>query len=197
MTSSAPSMQSDGAKGFRVEVDSAGLDLREVEDVVDDRQQGIAGGADRVGVVALLDGQLGVGHQAAHADDRVHRRADLVAHRRQERALGLVGCLCGDARIAQIAEQLGVVDGDGSVLRKSDEEVEVGRRVWPLVLARAPDGHHAVDATAADERRDHESLHLLGRRSHDLDGARVLVDLVDDFRARLGREAANDPCRLW
>jgi hypothetical protein len=39
----------------------------------------------------LLGVELRVEQEAAHADHRVHRRADLVAHRRQERALRLVG----------------------------------------------------------------------------------------------------------
>ena len=38
-------------------------------------------------VVALLIGQLGVERQLGHADDAVHRRADLVAHVGQELAL--------------------------------------------------------------------------------------------------------------
>ena len=42
------------ANGLVVELDLAGLDLREVEDVVDDRQQRVAGRPDRLGVVALL-----------------------------------------------------------------------------------------------------------------------------------------------
>ena len=76
-----------------LELDLAGLDLREVEDVVDDQQQGIAGRPDRLGVVALLVVERGVEDQPAHPDDRVHRRPDLVAHRREERRLGLVGLL--------------------------------------------------------------------------------------------------------
>ena len=129
MTSSAPSMQSREAERLVDEVDLAGLDLREVEDVVDDRQQRVARRADRVGVVALLGVELRLGEQAAHADDRVHRRADLVAHRGQERALGLVRCR-PRPRVAsrRLGEQPGVVDGDRGLLRQADEEVEIGRR---------------------------------------------------------------------
>ena len=76
---------------LRLDVHAAGFDLREVEDVVDDGQQRIAGFADRGHVVELLGVELGVEQEAAHADHGVHRRADLVAHRGEERALGLVG----------------------------------------------------------------------------------------------------------
>ena len=37
--------------------------------------------------------KLGIQEQPAHADDGVHRRADLVAHIGQESALGLIGRL--------------------------------------------------------------------------------------------------------
>src|SRR5436190_301879 len=76
-----------------LELDAAGLDLREVEDVVDDPEQSLATAGDHRRVVALLGIEPGPLEQPAHADDRVHRRADLVAHRSQERALRLVRLL--------------------------------------------------------------------------------------------------------
>ena len=62
----------------------AGLDLREVEDVVDDAEQVLAGALDLRDVVALLGVERGLERQVRHADDRVHRRADLMAHVGQE-----------------------------------------------------------------------------------------------------------------
>ena len=97
---------------MRLDVHPAGLDLREVEDVVDDRQQRVAGVADGRGEVALLVVERRVEQQAAHADHGVHRRADLVAHRRQERALRLVGGLGGGARFLRLLEQARVLDRD-------------------------------------------------------------------------------------
>ena len=41
--------------------------------------------------VALLGGEVGVERQVGHADDAVHRRANLVAHVGEELALGAVG----------------------------------------------------------------------------------------------------------
>ena len=89
-------------EGLRLDVHAAGFDLREVQDVVDDGQQRVAGFADGRDVVVLLGVELGVEQQPAHADHRVHRRADLVAHRRQERALGLVGGLGRGARLLRL-----------------------------------------------------------------------------------------------
>ncbi len=108
-----------------LELDPAGLDLREVEDVVDDRQQGVAGGPDRLGVVALLVVERRVEHEPAHPDDRVHGRPDLVAHRGQERALRAVRILGRVPGLLCLAEEAGVVDRDRGMLREADEQVEL------------------------------------------------------------------------
>ena len=57
--------------------------------------------ADGLGELALLAVERGVEQQPAHADDGVHRRADLVAHLRQEGALGLGGRFGGLLGLAQ------------------------------------------------------------------------------------------------
>ena len=95
-----------------VQLDLAGLDLGEVEDVVDDREQGVGRRLDRLGVVRLLGVQLRVLEQAAHADDRVHRRPDLVAHRGEERGLGEVRLLGGAPGGQGVLVEPGVVDRD-------------------------------------------------------------------------------------
>jgi len=92
-------------EGDRVEVELAGLDLGEVEDVVDDRQQGLGRRDDRAEVFPLAGRQLGVEGQFGHADDAVHRGADLVAHVGQELALGPGG------RLGRLAGAVGVALG--------------------------------------------------------------------------------------
>ena len=76
-----------------LEVELAGLDLGEIEDVVDDRQQRGAGVVDLADVVALLGVERRLEGEVRQADDGVHRRADLVAHVRQELGLHLGGFL--------------------------------------------------------------------------------------------------------
>ena len=78
----------------RFEGEPSGLDFREIEDVVDDRQQRFAAVAQRVGEVPLLRGELGRKQQICHADDAVHRGADLVAHVGEKRALRAIRALC-------------------------------------------------------------------------------------------------------
>ena len=75
----------------RIEFHLAGLDLGEVEDVVDHGEQRIRRGAGGLDVVALLRGELGVQSQFRHSQDAVHGRPDLMAHVGQELALGQVG----------------------------------------------------------------------------------------------------------
>ena len=91
------------------QLELAGLEARQVEHVVDQRKQVVAGGADvlelgelrRVGRAAGLDLQ-----QLGEAEHRVERRAQLVAHAREELRLGLDLAL-GEHRL--LAHQLGVL----------------------------------------------------------------------------------------
>ena len=72
----------------------AALDTAHVKNIVDQAQQMIAGRKnllqtipDLLFVVDMVDGDGG------KADDRIHRRADIVGHVGKESALGLVGML--------------------------------------------------------------------------------------------------------
>ena len=67
-----------------LEIKTAGLNLRVVEDVVDQRQQTLAAQADgrRVGVLFRVERR--VEEKPRHPDDAVERRPNLVAHVRQE-----------------------------------------------------------------------------------------------------------------
>jgi hypothetical protein len=83
-----------GEDGVEVEVDGVeddlpGLDLGEVEDVVDDAEQGVAGGVDAAGEPALGGVQVGGHEQVGESEDAVHGGADLVAHGGQEFAFDL------------------------------------------------------------------------------------------------------------
>ena len=80
----------------------AALDLRDVEDVVDDGEQVAGGVVDEVGVVDDLVGRqlplVLLGEQLGEADDGVERRAQLMAHVGDELGLHLAGELGLDAR---------------------------------------------------------------------------------------------------
>ena len=70
-----------------VELEPLRFDLREVEDVVDDPEQRLGRRLHRVEVLVLFGRELGAERQRRHAEDRVERRPDLVAHVGQEHAL--------------------------------------------------------------------------------------------------------------
>ncbi|MFN8644884.1 MAG: hypothetical protein U0802_25645, partial [Candidatus Binatia bacterium] len=75
--------------------------------------------------------------QAAHADHGVHRRADRVAHRRQDRALGSVRVL-GEARLLlELLEQAGVGYRDGRLIREGLQD-RGGRVNSPLANSAPP-----------------------------------------------------------
>ena len=102
----------DGLDQFRqqegpaVRVHLAGLDLRKIEDFVQDAHELVARVVYLVQIGADLGRRRGFPRQVRHAQNRVHRGADFVAHVGQEGALRLAG---GLGRRASLHE--GRVDG--------------------------------------------------------------------------------------
>ncbi len=97
-----------GAEVDRLHAHAARLDLREVEDVVDDLEQRVAGGANRLHIVPLLGRDVGAQQQACHADHPVHRRPDLVAHRGKELGLHARHLLQLLVALGEVGQQLGL-----------------------------------------------------------------------------------------
>ncbi|HSV60736.1 MAG TPA: hypothetical protein VLJ19_17700 [Variovorax sp.] len=101
----------------RHHLQAAGLDLRDVQDVVDQAQQAARGTARQLDRLAVLRYQPPFAHQQLeHAHHRVHGGADLMAHGGQEVGLGAVRRLrLGARRLDQLDQvmALGHVDGAG------------------------------------------------------------------------------------
>ena len=77
-----------------VEFDAPRLDLRQIEQVIEDRQQAAARLEDDAAVIPAAGvGHFRTGQHLGHAEDAVERCANLVAHRREKLALGPVGRL--------------------------------------------------------------------------------------------------------
>ena len=72
-----------------LDIQLAGLDLGEVEDVVDDAEQRLRRRLDLGEIVLLLAGQVGLKRKVSEPDHCVHRRAYLVAHVGEKIGLGL------------------------------------------------------------------------------------------------------------
>ncbi len=79
----------------------AGLDFGEIQQIVDQGKQAAGRGFDDVDVTALLPGQIRFKHQVAHSDDAVNRSAQLVTHLGEEIALGLAGKIGLGQRLTQ------------------------------------------------------------------------------------------------
>ncbi len=92
-----------------VEHQLAGLDLREVENLVDDAQQVVSGFLDGAQVVELARGQLAFLQQMGEAQNAIERRADFMAHVGQEFGLDPACFKCFLARQVQFD----VLDLDG------------------------------------------------------------------------------------
>ena len=86
-----------------LDAELARLDLREIEDVVDDAEQGIGRVAHHLEIAEALLLGFRPQRQVGHADDAVHRRADLMAHVGEEFALGLI------RRLGPFGQMLGAV----------------------------------------------------------------------------------------
>jgi hypothetical protein len=104
-------------EGLHEQLGPAGFQAREVEDLVQQRHEGLGAGTGpqhelaSFGVVGRVEGELG------HAEDAVHGRADLVAHRGQEVGLEAGGI---DGGIAGGRERLGLEAAFGDVRRRAD-----------------------------------------------------------------------------
>ena len=91
MSSTASSIMARARKGPRFQVELAGLDLRKIENFLDQRQQSFARRLCRLGISELLRRQRRIEQQIGHAEHAVKRCADLVADHCQETRLGAVG----------------------------------------------------------------------------------------------------------
>ena len=109
-----------------VQFQLAGLDLREVEQIVDDAQQVVGRRLRRLQALPLVVGQRRVQGQLGHAEDGVHRRADLVADVGQELVLGAVGRLGRLFCLKKFRFQAFAV---GDVLHDRDEVFGLSRRI--------------------------------------------------------------------
>ena len=96
--------------------EAGGLDLGEVEDVVDEGEEGGAAGVDDFEVFALFGGEVGVEEEVGHADDPVHGGTDFMTHVGEELAfcgvslVGFGGHGLGFA-VGELEEAIGVLEG--------------------------------------------------------------------------------------
>src|SRR6185312_2283874 len=95
-----------GVEGHHLQLDLAGLDLREIQDVVDDAEQRLGRAVDDLPEAALALAEIGIEQHLGGAEHAVEGRADLVADGGQELRLRLVGGLGLGLGVFQLADRL-------------------------------------------------------------------------------------------
>ncbi len=176
------------------EIQLARFDLREVEDVVEDRQQRFSRRSNGRQTLDLIGRQLGIERQLRHPDDPVHRRPDFVAHVREELALGHVRGFGGFLGGRQF---LGHQLPRGRVAADAHEPDDGARGVFSQADRFL---HEPLRAVLRDERvlerlqRLAGAIHVVIVPEEELDGFRIeelLVALADELVARVAGGAAE------
>ena len=165
----------------RVQLQLAGLDLAHVEDVVDEPEQHLAALGDGLHVELLAVALHRVLEQLREAEDRVHRRADLVTHVGEEGALLAVGGVGGigagtfgiqySLRLGLCAQQkqAGQAHQCGDENQRQQDAIAPRRELGHVVHARV--GTHA-DVVAQGLHVGAQIIHqgLADVGAHELDG---------------------------
>ena len=167
--------------GGILEGELAGLDLRKIEDGVDDLEQMVACRLDLVELVGLLRAQAGAPEDMGHAGDGIERRPDLVAHVREEGALRDVRCLGGLLCDAEIP---------GLVVDKFLQVMSMPLQFEFVVLARRDVEDHPDQVIRLPAR----AVVAAAAFAHPELVACCIGDAVLQFvRAMLGHPFAHDP----
>ena len=163
------------------EPELARLDLGEIENVVDDGQQAFGARLDDLPHPLLLRVERRSQEQPGHADDAVHRGADLVAHAREEFGLGARG-------LDRLVPGVGHVLLGGAARRRHPSGDAQGRRHQHQHLQAAEDRdrpgvafHRRARVGAAHEQG---VLLRLQRVGQDHEGARDRRRLLSHEPAR-------------
>ena len=110
----------------RVELQFPSLDLREIEQVVDDGEQVVGRRLDRLQALPLVVVHRRIEDQFGHADDGVHGRADFMADVGQELILGAIGRF---GRLSGLARLLLQPFAFGDILQDRDRVGRLARRI--------------------------------------------------------------------
>ncbi len=127
-----------------VQMDLAVFNAAHIQNIVDQAQQMIAGRHDLLQIVLhlLLPPNVREG-QRGKADDRVHRRADIVRHIREERAFCAVGLIGARERVLQNGLTLALL------LQLVVDAAKAEHRAVPFVPHARPHGLHLEVAQTA------------------------------------------------
>ena len=112
-------------QGGFVQGELTGLDLGKIEDVVDERKQGLPSSSNGFKALPGIRGGEVVFQKVRHADDCIEGSAYLMAHGREKSALGAIGAL--SEKLFLLEQKIGFAEFFdasallGDVLECSDE----------------------------------------------------------------------------
>ena len=172
LRSSSQQVEGDG-----LQIELAGFDLGEIENVVDQREQALGAAVRHARQTRVAGRQFGLEQQLEHADHPVHRRADFVAHVGQEVALGeirFVGHVLGAHCLVTLGLALaqrhdggadGVADGGDLAVSRAvaDTGVKVALGDPGQCMLKAEQGPQRV-AHAPDDGRQADQQHQRQQR---------------------------------
>ena len=136
-------------EGHPLELELTGLDLGQIEEIVDEDEEVRAGAAEQAHVLALLVVQLRLPEDVRDAEDGVEGSPDLVAHVGEEIGLGATGLLRGLLGDPQRVFGLLALDELAELAAEGLDDVDE-----VLVLgdgARGEDLDHAEDGVVDDD----------------------------------------------
>ena len=121
-----------------LDLELRGFDLGQVEDVVDEIEQVVAGATKDLHILVLLRRERGLREQLRNPHDRIHRCADFMAHAGQEIRLGPVGAVSQGLRVLQLPLHPLAL---GHVTRRREDALQ---RAVPVVEGGRVAGDHGL-----------------------------------------------------
>ncbi len=147
-SSTTPSTSRCRSTGATDKIQPAGFHSGKIEDLIDQRDEGRAGAADRLDITRVLGAEPRPSQQVRHAENAVQGRADLMAHGREEARFGdarRLGAVALGGRLLEppdfVAERL--VLGGGSarpLLGAAASAPQAPRRARPASRGPRPPG---------------------------------------------------------
>ncbi len=111
-------------EGKTLEDELTCIDLRQIQDVADERAQHLRRAADRLHIVALLRVQRGPSQELGHTDDAGQRGTQLMRHEGEKIASRLIGPFGLGTRILDLAQQGVLIQGQQHEQRQEESRFE-------------------------------------------------------------------------
>ena len=170
-----------------LEIELAGLDFGEIENLLDQREQRLAGRLHGLRVGDLFGLQRRIEQEPGHAENAVERRADFMADHREEAALGAIGAF----RLAKLPVAVGKLFdtlleprhlGGKVAVAAHEQREDADRR--DENSSRDRGGRRPIEAGEGVLGR-HQRNGQIERKHHGRDACRDLpCALISPFRAR-------------